>query len=55
MESKQRGFFGKVLVFFLTLFALIGLVAMVLSVVNPYLDPKQFIWTSYFGLGFASG
>ena len=50
--AKERGFIGKFLVFILTLLALIGFVAMVLSVVNPYIDPKRFIWTSFFGLAF---
>ena len=43
---------GKLLVFVLGILAFIGLIAMVLSVVNPYLDPKRFVWTSFFGLGF---
>ena len=51
-EKKDRGFFGKLLVFVLTILALIGLVAMVLSVVNAYIDPKQFVWTTTFGLAF---
>ena len=52
MERRERGLFGKLLVFVLTLLAFVGLVAMVLSVVNPYIHPKQFIWTSFFGLAF---
>ena len=52
MARKERGFFGKLLVFILALLAFVGLIAMILSVVNPYLDPKQFVWTSFFGLGF---
>lgn len=50
--ARERGFLGKVLVFILTLFAVIGLIAMILSVINPYFNPKQFIWTSFFGLAF---
>lgn len=50
--ARERGFFGKLLVFILTILALIGLVAMMLSVANPYINPKQFIWTSFFGLAF---
>ena len=49
---NRRGFIGKLLVFVLTLLALVGLFAMVLSVVNPYIDPNRFIWTSVFGLAF---
>lgn len=52
MEKKQRGFFGKVLVFLLALLAFVGLVAMVLSVGNAFINPKHFIWTTMFGLGF---
>ena len=52
MERRERGFFGKLLVFFLTFFALIGIVAMALCVINPYINPKHFVWTSFFGLAF---
>ena len=52
MARSERGFFGKLIVFILALLAFIGLIAMALSVANPYLDPKQFIWTSFFGLAF---
>ena len=54
MEKKrsERGFFGKVLVFILSILAVIGLIAMVLSVINPYINPQQFVWTSMFGLSF---
>ena len=38
MERRERGFFGKLLVFFLTFFA--------------YVNPKDFIWTTVFGLAF---
>ena len=49
---NDRGFFGKLLVFVLTILAIIGLVAMALSVINAYIDPKQFVWTTAFGLAF---
>ena len=52
MERRERGFFGKVLVLILTLFAVIGLVAMTISVLCPYIDPKQFVWAAFFGLAF---
>lgn len=52
MEKRQRGFFGKVAVFLLTLLAVIGLVAMCLSVVNAFINPQRFIWTTMFGLAF---
>lgn len=52
MERRERGFFGKLLVFVLAILAFIGLIAMTLSVLNPYVNPKQFVWTSFFGLAF---
>lgn len=53
MENKhKRGFFGRLAVFVLTLLAIIGLVATVLSVINPYIDPKRTVWTTLFGLAF---
>ena len=52
MERSERGIFGKLLVFVLTILALIGLVAMALSVLNAYVNPKHFIWTTLFGLAF---
>lgn len=36
----------------MTILALIGLVAMALSVVNAYVNPQHFIWTTLFGLAF---
>lgn len=53
MENKnKRGFFGRLVVSVLTLLALVGLVATILSVVNPYIDPKRTVWTTLFGLAF---
>ena len=52
MERSERGFFGKLLVFIFALLAFIGLVAMALSVLNAYINPKNSIWTTVFGLGF---
>ena len=52
MKRGDRMFFGKLVVFVLTIFALIGLVAMALSVVNAYVNPQHFIWTTLFGLAF---
>ena len=52
MERKGRSFFGKVLVFILSILAVVGLIAMALSVVNAYIDPQHFIWTTVFGLAF---
>ena len=52
MERRERGFFGKFLVFILTILAVIGLIAMALSVINAYINPQRFIWTTVFGLAF---
>lgn len=51
-EKRTRGFFGKVMVFVLALLAFVGLVAMVLSVANAFINPQRFIWTTLFGLAF---
>ena len=52
MERKERGFFGKVLVFIFSVFAIIGVIATALSVLSPYVNPKHFVWTAFFGLAF---
>ena len=52
MEKKERGFIGKLLVFILTILAVIGLISMTLSVICPHVDPKHFWWIPFFGLGF---
>lgn len=52
MERRERGFFGKLLVFIFALLAFVGLVAMALSILNAYVDPNRFIWTMFFGLAF---
>lgn len=40
------------IVFILAVLAFLGLVAMALSVVNAYVNPQHFIWTTVFGLAF---
>jgi len=52
MERKERGFFGKVLVFIFSVFAVIGVIATALSVLSPNVNPKHFVWTAFFGLAF---
>ena len=52
MARKERSFFGKAIVFLLTVFAVIGLVAMALSVLCPYVNPQRFVWLAFFGLAF---
>lgn len=51
-EKRERSFFGKMIVFILAVMAFLGLVAMALSVVNAYVNPQHFIWTTMFGLAF---
>ena len=51
-EKKGRSFFGKMLVFILSVLAVIGVIAMALSVINAYINPQNFIWTTVFGLAF---
>ena len=51
-ETKQRTWFGKIMVFVLSLLAVVGLIAMALSVTNAYINPQNFIWTTVFGLAF---
>ena len=52
MERKERGFIGKLIVFVLSVLAIIGVIAMILSVINAYINPQHFIWTATFGLAF---
>ena len=49
---RERGFFGKVIVFLLMMFAVIGLIAMSLSIICPYVNPNGFVWIAFFGLAF---
>ena len=51
-SQKKRSFLGRLIVGVLTFFAVIGLIAMVLSVASSYIDPIKFVWTAYFGLAF---
>ena len=51
-EKKERTFFGKMLVFIFSVLAVIGVIAMALSVINAYINPQHFIWTTIFGLAF---
>lgn len=52
MERRERGFLGRLLVFLLSALAVVGLIAMTLSVLCPYLRPASFVWLAYFGLAF---
>ena len=51
-EKKQRSFFGKMIIVILAVLAVLGLVAMALSVANAYVSPQKYIWTTVFGLAF---
>ena len=51
-KKKKRGIFGRVIVFLLTVLAVIGLIAMALSVVSCVIDPVKFVWAAFFGLAF---
>lgn len=51
-NSGKRGFFGRLLVFLLTVLAFIGVIAMAMSVLSSYVDPVKFPWMAYFGLAF---
>ena len=51
-ERKPRSFFGKMIVFILAVLAVIGVIAMALSIANAYINPMDFIWTTVFGLAF---
>ena len=51
-EKKERSFFGKLLVFIFAVLAFLGMVAMALSVIDAYINPQHFIWTTLFGLAF---
>ena len=50
--SRKRGFFAKLFIFLLTVLAVIGGIAMAMSVLSSYVDPVKFPWMAYFGLAF---
>lgn len=43
---------GRMMVFILVVMAIIGLFATVLSVFSGLVNPEQFVWPAFFGLGF---
>lgn len=51
-ERRKRGFFGRLIVFLLSVLAVVGLIAMTMSVLSSYVDPCKFVWLSFFGLAF---
>ena len=52
MARRERGLIGKLMVFVLTVLAVIGVIAMALSVINAFINPQHFIFTTVFGLAF---
>ena len=40
------------MVFLFSVMAVIGVIAIALSVINAYINPQHFIWTTVFGLAF---
>ena len=51
-KKHRRSFFGRLIVGLLVLLAVIGLVAMSLSVLSSFVNPEKFVWIAYFGLVF---
>ena len=51
-SSRKRGFFSRLFIFLLTILAVIGVMAMAMSVLSSYVDPVKFPWMAYFGLAF---
>lgn len=54
MEDKEKksSFGRRLLIFFISVFAVFGLLSMILCVINPLISPNRFVLTSYFGLAF---
>ena len=51
-KKKKRGVFGRIIVFLLAILAIVGVIAMAMSVLCSYVDPTKFVWLSFFGLMF---
>ena len=51
-KKKSRGIFGKIIVCLLSILAVLGLIAISMSVLCSYVNPTQFVWLSFFGLAF---
>lgn len=50
--KKKRSLLGRIIIFLLTVLAIIGLIAMALCVISSYVNPVKFVWGAYFGLAF---
>lgn len=51
-DKGNRSFIGRLVVFVLSLLAMLGVVCMAMSVLSSHVDPKRFVWLAYFGLAF---
>lgn len=51
-KAKKKSFGRRMLIFFVGIFAVIGLLCMLLCVINPVISPNAFVITSFFGLAF---
>ena len=49
---QKKSFGRRVLIFLVGIFAIIGLLSMILCAINPIISPKSFVFTSYFGVSF---
>lgn len=51
-KKHRRGFLGRLVVGILAIMAVIGLMAICLSVLSSFVNPEKFVWIAYFGLVF---
>lgn len=51
-NTHRRGFLGRLIAGLLAIMAMIGLMAMALSVLSGFVNPEKFVWMAYFGLVF---
>lgn len=51
-KKHRRGFFGRLIAGILAIMAVVGLIAMCLSVLSSFVNPEKYVWIAYFGLVF---
>lgn len=51
-KAKKKSFGRRMLIFFVSIFAVIGFISAMLCAINPLISPTFFVFSSYFGLGF---
>ena len=51
-KGKKKSFGRRMLIFFVGIFAVIGLFSSFLCAINPIISPNYFVLTSYFGVAF---